>query len=145
MNTSSWPLTPPRNRPWFLALLFALVAVALPLQAQFGSDDFSTGISATKWTTTQQQNGTMTVVGANGHASFLVAGSASSEQEARLIWNGRPKANADWTAEVRVHNAAGYSANGSSAFSLFLGDPRAFTGGTPYAFGIDFSRGEYPG
>ena len=34
MNIFSGPLTPPRNRPCFLALLFALMAVALPLQAQ---------------------------------------------------------------------------------------------------------------
>ena len=85
-------------------LTLALVAV-LPAQAQFGSDDLSTGISPAQWTLYQSVDGTMTVSGANGHASFLVPSSSTSEQSAHLVWNGRPTANTDWTLEVSGHDA----------------------------------------
>jgi len=80
----------------------------------YGSDSFSAVISVTQWTTLQANHGTMSVVAANGRASFLVTGSSTAEQNAFLIWNGRPKANVDWSVEVCGREDVPCSSNGAS-------------------------------
>jgi hypothetical protein len=109
----------------FLALL-ALVNVTCSLKAAsiYGSDDFSTGISATRWPINDSNHGTITVAGNSGHASFLVPGASTAEQNAYLVWAGRPRADADWSAEVRGHNIAPASVFGGSSLQLGVGEAR---------------------
>ncbi len=83
----------------------------------------------------------MTVSAANGHASFLVPASSTAEQQAWLLWNGRPTANTGWTLEFSGHHAASHSAMGASQFQLVVVDPRALGGGTPYSFTCELSKG----
>jgi PKD repeat protein len=83
-----------------------------------GSDDFSSGISATRWTIQQMSQGQMTVAGANGHASFLVPVSTTDEQNAYIAWNGTPTAAEDWTVDMVGHNSATHSGQGGSALQL---------------------------
>lgn len=71
-----------------------------------GTDDFSSGISATRWKEYQRNEGRMTVTGANGHASFLVPVSATTEQNAFIVWQGTPTVAEDWTAEILGHHTA---------------------------------------
>ena len=78
----------------------------------------------------------MTVVGASGHASFLVPGNSTAEQNAYIVWNGTWRANADWSAEVRGHNAAAFSVNGGSSLQLFA----FMTAGGSSSFEVEFSR-----
>jgi hypothetical protein len=83
-----------------------------------GADDFSSGIAGCNWTIKQANAGQMTVIGTNGHASFLVPSATTASQNAYIIWHGTPKAAEDWTVEVTGHNSAGYSAQGASALQL---------------------------
>lgn len=110
-----------------------------------GADNFTAGISGANWNQFQSVSGTMTVSGANGHASFLVPTSSTAEQQAWLLWNGRPSANTGWTLEFGGRNAAGYSVMGDSQFQLVVVDPRALTGGAGYSFTCEFSRGLFSG
>jgi hypothetical protein len=108
-----------------------------------GNDDFTSGISEARWLVSNKIHGTMTLVGANGHASFVVSGSSTAEQNAFMFWNERPRAGADWSAEVRGHNEASFSDNGSSQFQFVTADARAIAGGLPYwnTLNIEFKRG----
>ncbi|MEI6365352.1 MAG: hypothetical protein WCO59_06685, partial [Actinomycetes bacterium] len=126
--------------------VFLLIATSRATAATWeGSDNFTSGVSGANWTQVQQIHGTAVSAGANGHASFLVSGPSSAEQEAWLLWNGHPTANTDWTLEFKGHNAANFSSAGASQFQLIVGDPRALTGGTPYSFTCEFSRGNSAG
>jgi uncharacterized protein YjbI with pentapeptide repeats len=100
--------------PIILMFLF-LTATAAFGAAWEGTDDFSTGISAGNWTTYQNYKGSMTVSGTNGHASFTVPISTTSQQQAIIIWKGTPPASNDWTAVCFGHNSADYLASGASA------------------------------
>jgi hypothetical protein len=107
----------------------------------YGSDGFSSAISPTQWTAVQANRGNMAVVAANGHASFLVTGSSIAEQNAYLIWNGRPTANVDWSVEVRGRNAVPYSSGGGSSIQLVVADARAASGAGAYNnFSVEFAR-----
>ena len=99
-----------------------------------GSDNFSSGIS-TNWTV-QPNHGSMTIQAANGHASYLVAPSASTEQNAYLLWKRNPTVSQDWTVQISGHNAANWSSSGASQFQLVAGD---FSNGE--AFVIECYRG----
>jgi hypothetical protein len=125
----------------FLVLLaWASVTRSADAASIYGSDDFSTGISATRWPLNLTNHGRMTVAGTNGHASFLVPGAATDEQNAYLVWAGRPRADADWSAEVRGHNAAAASVYGGSSLQLGVGEARLLTGGEGSSFNVEFSR-----
>jgi formylglycine-generating enzyme required for sulfatase activity len=102
-----------------LSVTTAGEAVALDV-----SDNFSAGIRPSMWTSVQMAQGAMTVAGTSGHASFLVPNSSTTEQHARLVWNGRTKANADWSVEIRGRNAASFSSNGASCLQLLVADSR---------------------
>ena len=108
----------------------------------YGVDDFSNGVDTTLWPVKKTHKGSMKVVGANGHASFLVAGKSQSEQTAYIVWNGRPRANADWTAEVRGHNEAAYSTKGGSNLRLIVADPRVLTARVGGVCGVELNRGD---
>jgi hypothetical protein len=107
----------------------------------YGVDDFSNGIDPTLWPVKGTKEGSMKVVGVNGHASFLVAGKSQGEQTAYIVWNGRPRANADWTAEVRGHNEAAYSTKGGSHLTLSVADPRIVTTSRAGILHVGFGRG----
>jgi formylglycine-generating enzyme required for sulfatase activity len=110
-------------------------------------DNFSTGISSSRWTSYQKLSGSMNVVGASGHASFLVSSSSIGSQDAAMVWNARLRTDVDWTAEFRGHNNAPYSANGGSKLGLEIMDARLFNSGTINAaygdryLGVKFTRG----
>ncbi len=87
-----------------------------------GADDFSSGISTTNWTIMQMSQGQMTVVGTNGHASYLVPISSTIEQNAYIIWHGTPTAAEDWMVDILGHNSAPYSSEGGSALQLAVVD-----------------------
>ena len=82
------------------------------------TDDFSSGISAANWTLYQTNTGQMTVMGTNGHASFVVPAASTDSQNAYLVLHGTPTAAEDWTVEITGHNSAAYSAQGSSQLQL---------------------------
>ena len=111
------------------------------------SDNFSTGISSSRWTTYQKLSGSMNVVGASGHASFLVSSSSIGSQDAAMVWNARLRTDVDWTAEFRGRNNAPYSANGGSKLGLEIMDARLLNSGTINAeygdryLGVKFTRG----
>src|SRR5438876_569003 len=66
-----------------LAALFLLLTASRSIGAAWqGSDDFSSGISPVNWTVQQTNQGQMSVVGTNGHVSFLVPNSTTNEQNA---------------------------------------------------------------
>ena len=46
----------------------------------------------------------MLVVGTNGHASYIVPISTTSEQNAYILWKGTPAATDDWTADIFGQN-----------------------------------------
>ena len=92
-----------------------------------GTDDFTSSIS-TNWTVTQSAQGTMLVSAANGHGSFTVASTSTSQQEADLAWKGTPTASENWTAIISGHNTANYSGNGSSQLQLWVFDMVALKG-----------------
>jgi hypothetical protein len=106
-----------------LRFISAVVSLAVLSQAALqpcfgapwaGSDDFSSGISPANWTIVQESQGQMTVVGTNGHASFLDSTSTTTaEQNAYIIWNGTPTAADDWTADITGHNSAPFGDGGS--------------------------------
>lgn len=100
-----------------------------------GADDFSSGIS-TNWIIQQTNHGSMTVQATNGHASFLVAPSTNSEQNAYLFWRGTPVLNQDWTVQISGHSMANWSNNGASQLQLMAGDLN-----TGEAFVIESYRG----
>ena len=118
------------------ASLFLTIAAST-----YGSDSFTSALSSTQWTAVQANHGTMTVAAANGHASFLVTGSSTAEQNAYLVWNGRPTANVDWSVEVRGRNAVPYSSGGGSSIQLVVADARAVSGAGAYNnFSVEFAR-----
>ena len=86
-----------------------------------GLDNFSSGIS-TNWTVQQSNQGSMTVQATSGHASFLVAPSTNTEQNAYLFWKGTPALNQDWTVQTSGHNAANWSNDGASQLQLMASD-----------------------
>jgi hypothetical protein len=83
-----------------------------------GTDNFAASISTNKWTIYQTSHGSMTVGVANGHASFIVPLSASTEQQAMIWWKGTPSASNDWTLQIDGHNTASYSVNGDTQLQL---------------------------
>src|ERR1039457_770729 len=92
-----------------LFLLPALVAsfgsvVTCAGASWIGSDGFSNGISTVNWTIAQKHEGVMLVVGTNGHASYIVPISTTSEQNAYILWKGTPAATDDWTADIFGQN-----------------------------------------
>ena len=87
----------------------------------------------------------MTVAGTSGHASFLVPGNSTAEQNAYIAWNGTLRADADWSAEVRGHNASDLSVNGWASLQFSVADARALTGGPLHTFNLEFSRGNISG
>jgi hypothetical protein len=102
-----------------LAALFLLLAANRSIGAAWqGGDGFSSGISPANWTVQQMSQGQMTVVGTNGHVSFLVPISTTAEQNAYIIWQGTPTAAEDWTVDIAGHNSAAYSVQGSSALQF---------------------------
>jgi formylglycine-generating enzyme required for sulfatase activity len=111
------------------------------------TDNFSTGISSLRWTSYQKLSGSMSVVGASGHASFLVSSSSIGSQDAAMVWNARLRTDVDWTAEFRGRNNAPYSANGGSKLGLEIMDARLLNSGTINAeygdryLGVKFTRG----
>jgi hypothetical protein len=84
-----------------------------------GTDDFSSGISA-NWMVYQHNQGQMFAVGTNQHLSFIVGASATTEQNAEVVWNGTPAVTDDWTMDITGHNSASWSANGASQLQLWL-------------------------
>ena len=64
----------------------------------------------------------MTVQATSGHASFLVAPSTNTEQNAYLFWKGTPALNQDWTVQTSGHNAANWSNDGASQLQLMASD-----------------------
>jgi hypothetical protein len=60
----------------------------------------------------------MTINGNNGHASFIVSGTTTSEQAAKLIRKGQPTVTNDRLLEIAGHNEANWSANGSSQLQV---------------------------
>jgi hypothetical protein len=88
-------------------------------QAWVGTDDFSSGISA-NWMVYQHNQGQMFAVGTNQHLSFIVGASATTEQNAEVVWNGTPAVTDDWTMDITGHNSASWSANGASQLQLWL-------------------------
>jgi hypothetical protein len=116
-------------------------------QAWVGIDDFSSGIS-TNWTVYQQQQGQMFAVGANQHLSFIVGVSATTEQNAEVIWNGTPAVSNDWTMDIAGHNSASWSANGASQLQLWLVNSTnkfriAMAGGHNQSNGYEFDTISY--
>jgi len=89
-------------------------------QAWVGADDFSSGISTANWTINTFDSDQMTAVGANGHVSFLVPVSTTSEQHASIVWHGTPAVSNDWTMDLSGHNSASWSDNGGSQLQLWL-------------------------
>jgi|GEM_PF-3559164 alpha-tubulin suppressor-like RCC1 family protein len=129
-------------------LLLALYGIAVGNSSAAsweGTDSFTSGISQTFWTLRQQAHGTMSVSGVNGHASFLVPVTATTEQEADLIWNGQPTAGEDFTVEITGLNAASFSTAGDSQLQLVVIDARALTGGAANSFTSEFARGASAG
>ena len=87
----------------------------------------------------------MTVVGANGHASFSVPITTTAEQQATLIWKGRPTAGEDFTLEITGLNAASFSTAGDSQLQLVVIDARVLSAGSPYSFTSEFTKGNFAG
>jgi hypothetical protein len=83
-----------------------------------GTDAFSSGDLGPNWTVVQKKEGEMTIVSANGHASFIVPSASTDSQNAYLVWNRTPTAAADWSLEVKGHNSAASSEEGSSQLQL---------------------------
>ena len=103
--------------------LFLLFAANRSVGAVWqGTDDFSSGISPANWTIQRMSQGQMTVVGTNGHVSFLVPNSTTAEQNAYIIWQGQPTAAEDWVVEITGHNTASYSTQGSSQLQFAVVD-----------------------
>ena len=106
-----------------LAALFLLLAASRSIGATWqGSDDFSSGITSSNWTVQQTNQGQMTVVGTNGHVSFLVTNSTTAEQNAYIIWHETPTAAEDWMVDITGHNSASYSSEGSSQLQFAVVD-----------------------
>ena len=111
-----------------------------------GSDNFNSDLSQwVKIGSDEGLEGSMTITAVNGHASFLVQSSSTDEQQAVLIWNGRPLASADWSAEVRGRNAAPFSNAGDSQFGLGVADSRLLSTEELYGFDLNFTRGDHAG
>jgi len=109
--------------PLSIAALFFLLGADRCIGASWeGTDDFSSGISTNNWLIRPHVDGQMDVVGANGHASFIVPISTTAEQNAGIVWKGLPAATNDWTADVLGHNSAGWSANDRSEFKFMVLD-----------------------
>jgi hypothetical protein len=104
-----------------LTITAGLMTLLQPCSGQswVGTDNFSSGIS-TNWTVYQQRQGQMSVVGTNGHVSFIVPISTVDEQSAHIVWNGTPAVSNDWTADISGHNSASWSTNGASQLHLWL-------------------------
>jgi len=134
-------------RPIFYATVGLLLTIEVCSAASWeGTDDFASGISSGKWYTNQFPDGTslrsgqMQVVGVNGHASYLVSGSTTSEQQATLFWKGFPAATNDWMAEVVGHNSASYLGSGDSQFQFNLFDMSSVTAGSPRWYALHMGR-----
>lgn len=125
--------------------IFCLPALNLRAASWEGSDNFAAGISPTLWTLNQQGIGAMTVVGANGHASFSVPITTTAEQQATLIWKGRPTAGEDFTLEITGLNTASFSTAGDSQLQLVVIDARVLSAGSPYSFTSEFTKGNFAG
>jgi len=88
-----------------------------------GTDDFASGLSPSNWTIQPTNQGQMTIRGTNGHASFIVTNSTTTdEQNAFIAWRCTPTAGADWTVDITGHNSAPWSAAGSSQLQLAVLD-----------------------
>ena len=110
-----------------LTPFFLLCTIHLCFSASWeGSDGFSSDISAANWTIYQTNNGQMTVVGTNGHASFLVPVSTANEQNAFIVWKGNPTAADTWTMDISGHNTANYLSSGSSQLQLWVFSTASF-------------------
>ena len=130
---------------------FLLVGVTIGLLTQLqpcfglswvGTDNFSSGISSTNWTIRNYAVGQMAVVGANGHASFIVPISTNSEQNAGIAWNGTPAVTNDWTADIVGNNSAGWSAYLSSALKLRVIDTTSLNTTNKQSFALLMTRGD---
>jgi hypothetical protein len=90
------------------AALFLVAADRCSGATWEGTDDFSWGISPTNWTFFSESSGEeVTVVGANGHASFIVPALIPGEDKAAaIVWRGKPTAAEGWTVEVTGHHSA---------------------------------------
>jgi formylglycine-generating enzyme required for sulfatase activity len=137
--------TPPFRRaalPRWLAALgtIALLAQAASAQTWSGTDDFSSGISTNKWIPFQSWYGQMTITGANGHASFIVTNTTTSEQNAKLIWKGQPTVTNDWQLEIAGHNEANWSTNGSSQLQFGIYNTATLPS---QSYGFSMARGRH--
>jgi hypothetical protein len=105
-----------------LAALFILIIANRSIGSGWqGSDDFSSGISSANWTVHNGQ-GQMTVVGTNGHVSYLVPISTAADQSGYIMWQGTPTAAQDWIVEITGHDSAGYSPDSSSQLQFAVFD-----------------------
>jgi hypothetical protein len=124
-----------------LAITAGLMTLLQPCLGQtwVGTDNFSSGLSTNNWPIHQDTgHGQMTVVGTNGHASFLDPISTTDEQSAVIIWHGTPTVADDWTIDILGHNAANWSTNGGSQLQLTVTDETL----TPVG-GISMACGRY--
>ena len=110
-------------------------------QTWVGADDFSSGISAANWTT-RQNAGQMSLLGTNGHVSFIVPSSTVDEQSAYLLWNGTPRATDDWTMDIFGHNSALWSSEGSSQLQLIVADTATLNTTNIIYWGVKVRRGD---
>jgi hypothetical protein len=127
---------------YFTNLFLLLAAERCPAAAWEGTDDFSSGISVTNWTVYDQYVGQMTVVVTNGHASFFVPVTTTSEQNAILIWKGQPTVTNDWIVEIKGHNSADWSTNGSSQFQFVFYDAATLQTSLR-GYGFSMARGRH--
>lgn len=112
-----------------------------------GSDNFSSGVSTKKWKLYQKTHGLMTVSGVNGHASFLstaITGNYyadGNEQNAYMIWNGKPTADTDWTVQVKGRNSGSFPIDvGACAFQFGILDSQIFNTGILNFFDLEMTR-----
>jgi hypothetical protein len=134
----------------FTSLLFLMVAGPGFGADWEGSDDFSSGVSSTRWLMDHLpddqviRHGNMIVTSAYGHASFRITESVTSEQQATLIWKKYPTAAESWVAEISGHNSANWSTSGGSQLQLYLFDLGPAVENAPRAAGrISMARGWY--
>jgi hypothetical protein len=117
--------------------------IASKAASAFGSDGFSTGIDPVLWPVRVTNHGSMTITGFNGRVSFPVLSRSTGENNAYMVWAGRPTAQTDWSMEVTGHNSFN-APKGSASFQFFVSDARGLSGNrisdNSRAFSLEFTR-----
>ena len=122
----------------FAALVLLLAANRCIGQSWAGTDDFSSGISATNWMVQQMSHGQMIVVGTNGHASFIVPVLTNTDQSAYIAWRGTPTAAEDWAVDILGHNSA---LSPGCQLQLAVINTQTWTNDAAYAFRVAMDSG----